>query len=56
MTADRPTHLVPQDQVEQLAFDGGYDIERGTDRDGDYMAVVTREGTTYKARLAEVGA
>jgi len=39
------------DAAEKIAFDGGYDLEAGVDRDGEFVAVVTREGTEYRGRL-----
>ena len=42
------------DLVEQIAFDGGYDLEVGRDSDGDYEAVVTREGCEFRARIEAV--
>lgn len=50
----RRVHWVDANRVEQLAFDGGYDLEAGVDRDGsEYVAVVTREGTEYRGRIGQ---
>lgn len=43
------------DAVERLAFDGGYDLEAGVDSKGEFVAVVTREGTEYRGRLTASG-
>jgi len=55
-TANRPLIWTTQDIVEQIAASrpGEYVAEVGRDSDGDYMAVVTREGTTFAARLEAV--
>ena len=40
--------------VEDIAYGGGYKAEVGHDADGDYLAVVTREGMEFRGRLAAV--
>jgi hypothetical protein len=40
--------------LEDIAYGGRYDIEFGTDADGDYAALVTRELMEFRARLAAV--
>ena len=42
------------DLVEQIAFDGGYELEVGRDSGGDYEAVVTREGCEFRAMIEVV--
>ncbi len=37
--------------VEDIAYGGGYKAEVGRDQDGDYLAVVTREGMEFRGRL-----
>ena len=51
-TTDRPVHWTTPDRLEDLAFSTRCDIEFGTDSGGGYAAVVMREGTEYRARLA----
>lgn len=51
----RRVHWSTVDAVEQLAFDGGYDLEAGVDDQGDYVAVTTREGAEYRGRLTPSG-
>lgn len=52
----RRVHWTTIDAVEQLAFDTAADLEAGIDGKGEFVAVVTREGTEYRARLAQTEA
>lgn len=49
-TGNRPINWTTAESLEALAADGGYPIEF----DRDFAVVTTREGTEYRARLAEV--
>lgn len=52
----RPINYTTEQSLEDLAASRNYPIEFGRDSRGDYAAVVTREGTEYRARLAAVAA
>lgn len=47
----RRVHWTTVDAVEALAFNSGCQVEAGVDDDGEYVAVVTREGSEYRGRL-----
>jgi hypothetical protein len=42
------------DIVEDIGYGGRYPVEVGRDHDGEYVAVVTREGMEFRARLAAI--
>ena len=49
----RPVHWTTSAAVERLAWDGGYEMEVGSDSTSDYVVVTTREGTEFRARIDE---
>lgn len=50
---NRPINWTTSAAVERLAWDGGYEMEVGSDETSDYVVVTTREGTEYRGRIDE---